>query len=158
MDEMTKGKMEPEREELKSLSAGTGLEVPGQQRLSSWGMQRTTVVDCLLVDGSSDLGETSSPKDFVVGEEPDNKTSPLFASSRKLVFLQMSSKAEHTKELANEATRSLNLVDEGGNHRFEKRLYWYSFAGAVVLDAPLVCFARLSVVVFVFYASEKCRL
>ena len=39
----TEGKMKPERGGLESSSAGTGLEGPGQQRLSSWKMQRTTV-------------------------------------------------------------------------------------------------------------------
>ena len=57
--ERSRGKMESDRGELESSSAVTGLEVPGQQCLSSWEMQRTTVDDCPLVDGSSDLGETT---------------------------------------------------------------------------------------------------
>ena len=51
-------------------------------------------------------------------------------------------------------------MDEGGNHRFAKRLNWYSFSGETVgLDARLVCFARLHVVVFVFvfFAAGKSR-
>ena len=59
MEESTEGKMNPERRELESSSAGTGLEAPGQQYLSSWEIQRTTVDDCSLVDGSLDLGETT---------------------------------------------------------------------------------------------------
>ena len=39
----TEGKMKLERGGLESSSAGTGLEGPRQQRLSSWKMQRTTV-------------------------------------------------------------------------------------------------------------------
>ena len=82
MDKRTEGKMEPERGELESLSVGTGLEAPGQQRLSTWEMQRTTVDDCSLVDGSSDLREnTYFPTDLVIGAKPYNQTSP-FASSR----------------------------------------------------------------------------
>ncbi|CAM9995744.1 unnamed protein product [Ascophyllum nodosum] len=81
MDERTEGKIEPGRGELKSLSAGTGLEVPGQQRLSSRVIQRTTVDDCLLVDGSSDLEETTfSPEDFVIRVKPASQTSPFDSS------------------------------------------------------------------------------
>ena len=51
--------MEPERGELKSSLAGTGLKAPGEQCLSSWEMQQTTVDDSLLVDGSSNLEKTT---------------------------------------------------------------------------------------------------
>ena len=59
MEESTESKMEPELGELELSSAGTGLEATGQQCLSNWEMERTTVDGCLLVDGSSDLGETT---------------------------------------------------------------------------------------------------
>ena len=60
MEESTEGKIDPELGELElSSSAGMGLEAPGQQCLSNWEMERTTGNDCLLVDGSSDLGETT---------------------------------------------------------------------------------------------------
>ena len=51
--------MEPERGELKSSLAGTGLKAPGEQCLLSWEMQQTTVDDSLLVDGSSNLEKTT---------------------------------------------------------------------------------------------------
>ena len=75
MEERTEGKMEPEREALESPPAGTGPGALGQQRLSSWEMQRTTTTadGCSLVDGSSCLGKiTSSLEDFAIGVEPDN--------------------------------------------------------------------------------------
>ena len=62
-------------------------EAPGQQRLSSWAIQRATADDCSLADGSSDLGETTSLQ-VVVRIKPDNHTFP-FSLSRKIVFLQM---------------------------------------------------------------------
>ena len=73
--------MDPEQGELvSSSSTGTGLEAPGQQCLSSWVIQRTTVDDCLLIDGSSDLGETTfSLEDFVIGAQPTSRTSTSFA-------------------------------------------------------------------------------
>ena len=62
-------------------------EAPGQQRLSSWAIQRTTADGCSLTDGSSDLGETTSLQGFV-RIKLDNHIFP-FASSRKIVFVQM---------------------------------------------------------------------
>ena len=57
MEERTEVKIESERRAFKFQRAGSGPETPGQQRLSSWKMQRATVDGCFLVDGSPDLGE-----------------------------------------------------------------------------------------------------
>ena len=59
------GKMEPERGELESPSAGTGLETPGQQcppNERTWEQGRTTAA-CFLTagGGSSQGGNISSP-------------------------------------------------------------------------------------------------
>ena len=59
MEENAEGKMDPELGQLESSPAGTGLEAPGQQCLSKWEMERTTVDSYSLVDGSSDLRETT---------------------------------------------------------------------------------------------------
>ena len=68
--------MEPEPGELESSSADMGLEAPGQQYLSNWDMERTTVYDCSLVDGSSDLGKTTfSLEELVIGTQPDSQKS-----------------------------------------------------------------------------------
>ena len=75
MKERTEGKMEFERGALESQRAGTCPGAPGQQRLLSWEMQRSTADGCLLVDGSSDLGEITSLEDVVIGVEHDNQTS-----------------------------------------------------------------------------------
>ena len=97
IDKGTEGKMKPERGALESQQADTGPGAPGEQCLSSWEMQQTTVADCLLADGSSDLGEnTSSLQNFVIGVKPRNQTFPL-ASSQNLVFLQMSYKPGDSK-------------------------------------------------------------
>ena len=74
MKESTEGKMEPELGELESSSAGTGLEAPGQQCLSNWEMDQTTVDGCSLVDESSDLGENIFPsKNSLSGCKPTAK-------------------------------------------------------------------------------------
>ena len=59
------GKMDPERGELESPSAGTGLETPGQQgppNEGTWDQGRTTAAGFLTADvGSSQGGNISSP-------------------------------------------------------------------------------------------------
>ena len=40
------GKMEPERKTLESLRAGTGMEAPGQPRLSNREMRPITIDGC----------------------------------------------------------------------------------------------------------------
>ena len=61
MEKNAEDKMGPGLGELESSSAGTGIEAPGQQGLSNWEMERTTVDGCPLVDASSDLGEIIFP-------------------------------------------------------------------------------------------------
>ena len=62
MEENEEGIMDPERDQLKPLSASTGFETPGQQCHSSWKTGRTTAADCLTAGvGSSLEGDTSSP-------------------------------------------------------------------------------------------------
>ena len=90
-----------------------GSEVPGKQCLWNWEMERITVDDCSLVDGSSDLKEnTFSLEESVIGTQTDSQTSTSFASS-KIVRLQMSSK-HIDKELANEQNKQF---DPGGKKR-----------------------------------------
>ena len=51
---------------------------------------------------------------------------------------------------ANEAVKHFDHGDQGRNHRFKKRLYWYSFArGTMGLDARFVYFSLL----FVWFCS-----
>ena len=99
--------MELELGELESSSADTSLEAHEQQYISNWRMERTTVDDCSLVDGSSNSGEiTSSLEEFVNGTQTDSQTSTSFASS-KIIFLQMSRKPED-KELVNEENKQFD--------------------------------------------------
>ena len=84
-------------------------EAPGQQRLSSWDIQQTTADGCSVADGSSDLGETSSLR-VVVGVEPNNHITFPFASSRKIILLQMRWQQVKLKKLDNEENRHLDLV------------------------------------------------
>ena len=52
------GRMDPERGQLESPSAGTGLETPGRQCLPIREVVRTTAGGCFLAGASSNLGGT----------------------------------------------------------------------------------------------------
>ena len=79
MEEMIESRMKPERIALEPSSAGTGPGAPGQQCLLSSEMQR---------------GETTSFEGFVLGVELNDQASP-FASSCKIVFLQLSCQSQY---------------------------------------------------------------
>ena len=86
MEESTEGKIEPELGELELSSADTGFEAPGQQCLSNWKMERTSVDGCSLVDGSSDLGgKAFSLEGLATGMQTGSKTLTSFASSKTFV-------------------------------------------------------------------------
>ena len=81
MGGITEGRMDPEPGELELSSAGTGFEAPRQQRLLNWEIERTTVDDCLLVDGNSNLRKNIfSLEELVIGTQTDSQTPTSFAS------------------------------------------------------------------------------
>ena len=47
MEKNDEGRMDPERDQLESPSAGRGFETPGQQCHPNWETGRTTAADCL---------------------------------------------------------------------------------------------------------------
>ena len=81
MEEKDKGRMEPERDELESSSAGTGLETPGQQCHPIWETGRTTA-DGFLTAGvdSNQGGDISSPTERV-DTRAVRTTTPISAAS-----------------------------------------------------------------------------
>ena len=64
METNNEGRMDPERDQLESPSAGTGFETPGQQCLPNWETERTTAAGCLPVGVGSNYGETLFPSDW----------------------------------------------------------------------------------------------
>ena len=113
MEESTEGKMNPELGGLESSSAGTGSEAPGQQCLSNWEMERTTVDDCSLVDGSSDFGETTfSLEEFVIETQTDSQTLASFASSK--VICQKMTRKPKDKKLANKENKQFDPGEKVG--------------------------------------------
>ena len=77
------GRMDPERGQLESPSAGTGLKTPGQQCLPNWEMGRTTVDGCFLAGVSSNLGGNPfSLTELAIGTRTGSQTSTPSASSK----------------------------------------------------------------------------
>ena len=56
MEGNNEGRIDRERGQFESPSAGTGFETPGQDCLPNWEMGRTTVNGCLLVGVSLNWG------------------------------------------------------------------------------------------------------
>ena len=139
-----KGRMDPERSQLESPSAGTGFETPGQQGLPNWEIGRTTVDGCLLAGVSSNLGKIRFPSHKPLsGREPVAKHRlhhQTQFSCRRVTNLETAS------QLAKETSSSTPGGKEG-NHSLKKRMHWYSFrflGGTRALGARLVSFVFAS--------------
>ena len=103
-------------------------------------MQPTAADGRSLVDRSSNLGGTSSLEVVIVGIEPDNQISQ-FASSQKIVFLQMSWQPEVTKELSNEEKKHFDPGGCWGEPPLQRAVVLVSLAGRTgFLDAWFVSF------------------
>ena len=93
MEEKDEGRMNPELTELEPPSAGTGLEIPGQQcppNEGIWDTGRTIADGYLLVGmGSNQGGGISSPKERV-GTQVGSAATP--ANSSNTIFRQQGHK------------------------------------------------------------------
>ena len=94
--ESNRGKMNPELTELESRSAGTGLEIPGQQYPPNegiWEKGRTIADGYLLVDmGSNPGGDIPSPTERV--DTRAARTTTTTSNSSNTIFRQQSHKPE----------------------------------------------------------------
>ena len=143
------GRMDPERGELKSSSAGTGLETPGQQyppNEGTWDQGRTTADGFLTAGVGSNQGGSISPPTECVDTRASTKSTAKLAD--------ISSPTEHVGTLAGTAatpakrrhktiSEENKQFDPGG--KGEKALPWNA---AVTLlpfsgesgEAPCLCF------------------
>ena len=122
------GKVDPERDELESPSAGTGFEIPGQQCHPIWETGRTTADGFLTAGvGSNQRGNISSPTERV-DTRAVRTTTPTSAASN-INFLQQSHKPKD-EDKDNEENKEF---DSGGNG--EKASLW-SAAVMVVFSFP----------------------
>ena len=94
--------MNLEPTELESPSAGTGLEIPGQQCPPNGETERTTADGCLLGDVGWNLrGNAFFPAEIAAGTRPYRKsTTPPAASNT--IFLQARRKPNDQKTLSEE--------------------------------------------------------
>ena len=158
INENEEGIVDPERDQLKPLSASTGFETPEQQGHPSWETRRTTAAGCLPAGVSSNLGgNTSSPTERVTGTRAGTATTPV--NSSKTSSLQASRKPED-KEKGSEENKQF---DPGG--KGEKPPPWnaavmvlFSFLGGTLgHGCPVACascfFVRACLFVNVMFSS-----
>ena len=142
MEKTDKGRMDPERDQLESPSAGTDFETPGQQYHPNTETGRTTAVGCLPVGVSSNFGENTFPLAEI--------TTPSTASTT--VFLQASRKPKD-KKTASEENKQFDPGGKGGEPPPWKAgvPVFFSFLG----DACALCFCRcLSVCCVLFLTGH----
>ena len=90
--ENNEGKMDPERGELESSSAGTGLETPGEQ--------------CPPNEGTCEIGRTTADGFLTAGvgsNQGGNISSPTERAKNTTTFVDISSPTEHVGTLAGTA-------------------------------------------------------
>ena len=143
--------MDPELGELKSSSAGTGFKAPGQQCLSNWEMERTTVDGCSLVDENSNFGENIFfLEELAIGTQTDNQT-----ASSKAVCQKISCKPED-KELISDENKQFDPGGKGGEPTLLRAgvlVFFDFFWGMHGLGCP-ICF---SCFVCLFWFVFRCR-
>ena len=157
--ESNEGRMDPGRGELKSSSAGTGLETPGQQcppNEGTWGQGQTTADGFLTAGGGSNQGGSISSPTKCVDTRASTKSTATFAD--------ISSPTEHVDTLAGTAATPAKCrhktiseenkqFDPGG--KGEKATPWnaavilLSFSGESG-EALCLCFMFLSVICLCF--------
>ena len=140
------GRMNPEPMELKSPSAGTGLETPGQQCPPNGETQETgrTIADgYLLVGMGSNQGGDTSPPTGRAGTRAGTATTP--ANSSNIIFRKASRKPEDKEKGSNEN----NQFDPG--EKREKPPPWnaavlisFSFLGGTLGHGRLAVCASCS--------------
>ena len=124
MEEKDEGWMNPELTELKSSSAGTDLETPGQQCDPIWETGLTTADGFLTAGVGSDLGKHTSPTTERVDTRAVRTTTTTSAASN-ITFLQQGYKPKYK----NEGSEENKQFDPGGKE--EKPTPWNA---AVILS------------------------
>ena len=159
--ENNEGRMDPERDELESSSAGTGFEAPGQQCQSIWKTGRTTADGFLTAGvGSNQAGDISSPTERVdtrVGTKITT-TSADISSPTEHVGTRAGTAATLAKPRHKATSEENKQFDPGG--KGEKAPLWnaavilsFFFPGGALGHGRLVVSASCS---FVFVGLSVC--
>ena len=155
INEIEEGGMDPERVELESSSAGTGIETPGQQcppNEGAWDQGRTTAAGFLTAGVGSNQGENIfSPTTESVDTRAGNKSTRTTAD---ITFLQQGHKPR-SKE-----NKQLDLGGKGEkvppwNASVTLLFFWGELGGSLlVLRVFCLCsFCALCVLCFLNYCS-----
>ena len=131
--ESTEGEMGPELEELKSLSAGTGLETPGQQ--------------CAPIEGIWETGKTTASGILTAGVSPsrgEDISSPAKREKSTTTAADISSKAVTPPKRRHKTFSEQNKqFDPGGREKkappWNAAVLYFLFSGES-LEAPCLCF------------------
>ena len=105
----SEGKVDPERDELESPSAGTGVETPGQQCYPIWETGRTTATGFLAAGVGPNLGKHTSPTTERV-DTRDVRTTTTTSAASNITFLQQGYKPKD-KDKGSEGNKQF---DPGG--------------------------------------------
>ena len=147
--ESNKGKMDSERDELESSSAGTGFKTPGQQCHPIWETGRTTVDGFLTAGVGSNLGKHTSPTTKRAGVRAGTKittTSAYIASPTGHVGTRAGTAAPLAKSRDKTTSEENKQFDLGG--KGEEAPLWnavvilsFFFLGGALEHGRLVVFA-----------------
>ena len=126
--ESNEGKVDPERDELESPSAGMGFETPGQQCHPIWETGRTTADGFLTAGVGSNLGKTLFLRRNALAREPAPKLRQHLQTSLHQwdTLVREPGQLRHrqnsgTRELAKK-TSNLTPVGKERRHRLGTRL------------------------------------
>ena len=118
--ESNEGKVDPERDELESPSAGTGFETPGQQCHPIWKTGRTTADGFLTAGVGSNQGRDISSPTERVDTRAVRTTTPTSVAST-ITFLQRGHKPKD-KDTGSEENKQFGPVGKERRLRFGTRL------------------------------------
>ena len=104
--ESNEGKVDPERDELESPSAGTGFETPGQQCHPIWETGRTAADGFLTAGVGSNLGKHTSPTTKRVDTRAV-RTTTTSSNSLNITFLQQGHETKDRRKAAKKTNSSM---------------------------------------------------
>ena len=160
-----KGKMDPERGELESPSAGRGLETPGQQcppNEGTWDQGRTAAAGFLTTGvGSKQGGNISSPTECVDTRASTKSTATLadISSPTEHVGTLTGTAATPEKRRHKTSSEENKQFDPGG--KGEKAPPWNAAVTLLYFsgeswEAPCLCFILFCLCFVGVYSLDRC--
>ena len=140
MEKYEEGRMNPERDQVESPSAGTGFETPGQQCLPNWETGRTTDDGYLLVGVGLNLGGNTFPPTERVARTRTSSVTTTPVASSKTASLQTRRKPKD-KETGSEESEQFDPGGKGEEPRPWKAgvPVLFSFLEGIWVWVPAAC-------------------